>query len=307
MTTTWDVIGAPSSAGAHTPGVEQAPAALRDAGLVRLLRRTAEVDDLGDVPPSRWRPDPARRTGQNATEVARVATDVAQQVETSVRRSRLPLVLGGDCTVTLGLVAGHARAGRPVALVYVDGGPDLYTPLTRANGNLDAMGLAHLLGLPGIRPEVAAVGGAVPLLTPDRVVVYGDSLPPGDHEYDLVAELGITYVPADEVHADPVAAARRACTAAEAAAEAFVVHFDVDVLDFVETPLADVPEPTGLTLAEASTTLATLVRSPRFAGLTVTEINPDHLPEDEVLTRFVEVLTDALGTGRASGQEAGES
>ncbi|MEU5553750.1 arginase family protein [Micromonospora sp. NPDC047793] len=308
MTTAWDVIGAPSSAGAHTPGVEQAPAALREAGLVRLLRRTCEVDDLGDVPSSRWRPDPARRTGQNAAEVARVATDVAQQVEAAVRRSRLPLVLGGDCTVSLGLVAGHARAGAPAALVYVDGGPDLYTPLTRANGNMDAMGLAHMLGLPGTRPEVAAVGGAVPLLTPDRVVVYGDSLPPGDHEYDLVAELGITYVPADEVHADPLAAGRRACAAAEAAAESFVVHFDVDVLDFVETPLADVPEPTGLTLAEASTTLATLVRSPRFAGLAVTEINPDHLPDGAVLTRFVEVLADALGTGRVgSGQAAGEN
>lgn len=29
----WDVIGAPSSAGAHTPGVEKAPGALRKAGL----------------------------------------------------------------------------------------------------------------------------------------------------------------------------------------------------------------------------------------------------------------------------------
>ncbi|GIJ80013.1 arginase [Micromonospora phaseoli] len=297
MVLTWDVIGAPSSAGAHTPGVERAPAALREAGLVELLRRAAEAADVGDVRPFRWRPDPARPNGQNAGEVLRVATDVAQRVEASVRRGRKPLLLGGDCTVTMGLVAGHERAGLPVALVYVDGGPDLYTPLTRANGNLDAMGLAHLLGLPGTLPDLAAVGGVVPLLTPERVVVYGDSLPPGDHEYDLVAELGIDYVPASEVHADPTAAASRARAAAEAAASAFVVHFDVDVLNFVDAPLADVPEPAGLTLDEASTTLATLVASPRFAGLSVTEINPDHLPDTELLPRFARILAGALSGG----------
>ncbi|GAB3855280.1 hypothetical protein GCM10029963_49790 [Micromonospora andamanensis] len=109
-----------------------------------------------------------------------------------------------------------------------------------------------------------------------------------------MAALGIAYVPASEVHDDPVAAAQRARAAAEAAAGSFVVHFDVDVLNFVEAPLADVPEPAGLTLEEASTTLATLVASPRFAGLSVTEINPDHLPDTELLPRFARILARAL-------------
>jgi arginase len=305
----WEVTGAPSSAGAHTPGVERAPAALRDAGLVELISRGAEVDDLGDVPGFRWRPDPAQPHGQNAAEVARVAADVAQRVAASVRRGRTPLVLGGDCTVTIGLVAGLARAGTGTgagagagagaALVYVDGGPDLYTPETREHGNLDAMGLAHMLALPGTLPAVAAAGrdaagAAGPLLTPERVVVYGDELPPGDHERDLVEELGIAYVPGQEVHADAAAAAARARAATEAAAPAFVVHFDVDVLAFVDAPLADVPEPFGLTLDEAATTLATLAASPRFAGMSVTEINPDHLPDAELLPRFARLLAGAL-------------
>jgi arginase len=193
-----------------------------------------------------------------------------------------------------GLVAGHTKVNGAPALVYVDGGPDLYTPETRANGNLDAMGLAHMLALPGTVPAVAAAGPTVPLLTPDRVVVYGDSLPGGDHEHDLVEELFITHVPAEEVHADAAAAATRARAAAEAAAPAFVVHFDVDVLSFVEAPLADVPEPFGLTLPEASTTLTALVASSGFAGLTVTEINPDHLPDQEILPLFTRMLTAAL-------------
>jgi arginase len=156
----------------------------------------------------------------------RVATDLAHQVVASLRRYRIPLILGGDCTVTIGLVAGHAAADTQPALIYVDGGPDLYTPETRANGNLDAMGLAHMLALPGTVGALAAVGPFFPLLTPDRVVVYGDSLPPGDHEHDLVERLGISHVPAAEVHADPAAAGQRARAVAEAVAPAFVVHFD---------------------------------------------------------------------------------
>ncbi|MEU7712843.1 arginase family protein [Micromonospora chalcea] len=293
----WTVVGAPSSAGAHTPGVERAPAALRAAGLLDLLRDGADVEDSGDVPGFRWRPDPAYPRGQNAGAVAAVASAVADRVAGALGRGRVPLVLGGDCTVTVGLVAGCARAGMSPALVYVDGGPDLYTPVTRANGNLDAMGLAHMLGLPGTLPEVAGVGPVAPLLSPERVVVYGDSLPTGDHERDLVAELGLAYVPADEVHADARAAARRARSVAEDAADGFVVHFDVDVLSFVDAPLADVPEPFGLSLGEAAATLAELVASPRFAGLSVTEINPHHLPDDEVLPRFVRALAGALTAG----------
>lgn len=284
MSRSWSLIGAPSSAGAHTPGVERAPAALRAAGLAAAL---GDVTDLGDVPGFRWRPDPSHPTAQNAPVVARVARDVASAV---VAAPGVPLVLGGDCTVTLGLVAG---AGAP-ALVYVDGGPDLYTPRTRPNGNLDAMGLAHMLGLAGVSPLVAAVGGDPPMLTPDRVVVYGDDLPPGDPERDLVDSLGLTYVPGDEVHADPARAAARARAAAEGAAERFVVHFDVDVLAFAEAPFADVPEPLGLTLAEAGTTLSVLAASPRFAGLSVTEVNPDHLPEPADLQPLVTVLAAAL-------------
>ncbi|MFB9364008.1 arginase family protein [Actinoplanes nipponensis] len=284
MNRQWSLIGAPSSAGAHTPGVEQAPGALRAAGLLRSLDG---VTDLGDIPGFRWRPDPSRPTAQNAPTVARVARDVAAAVAAV---PGTPLVLGGDCTVTLGLVAG---AGAP-ALVYVDGGPDLYTPQTRLNGNLDAMGLAHMLGLPGAAPEVAAVGGATPMLTPDRVVVYGDDLPVGDPERDLVDSLGLTYVPGSEVHADAAAAAGRARAAAEGAADHFVVHFDVDVLAFGAAPFADVPEPLGLSLDEAGTTLSILAASPRFAGLSITEVNPDHLPEPTDLQPLIAMLAKAL-------------
>jgi len=44
------VIGAPASAGSHNAGQEDAPAALRAAGLIEQLRAAGiDVDDAGDL------------------------------------------------------------------------------------------------------------------------------------------------------------------------------------------------------------------------------------------------------------------
>ena len=49
------LLGVPSSAAAHGPGQEKAPAALRQAGLPeRLTAAGARVMDYGDLPVVRW-------------------------------------------------------------------------------------------------------------------------------------------------------------------------------------------------------------------------------------------------------------
>lgn len=182
--------------------------------------------------------------------------------------------------------------------LYVDGGRDLYTPETRATGNLDATGLAHLLAIPGHVPELAGIGPTVPLLAPRDVVVYGDPLPEGDVELRLIKDLHITRIPALTVHDDVQAAATMARREIETRAPTFVVHCDVDVLAFVDAPIADVPdsggEPVGLTLDELAFSLATFVISPRFEGLVITAVNPDHAPDPDVLRQFVEALAAVL-------------
>ena len=75
-----------------------------------------------------------------------------------------------------------------------------------------------------------------------------------------------------------------------------MVRFDVDIIDFVDFPVTDVPRHNaGLTLREAITSLRVFDASPRFAGLVVTEFNPDHADEEGALAaRFVREIDDAL-------------
>ena len=79
-----------------------------------------------------------------------------------------------------------------------------------------------------------------------------------------------------------------------------MVHFDVDVIDFVNFPVADVPQRNaGLTFREAIACLEVFASSSHFAGLTITEFNPDHADEESVLAAtFASEVAVTLGQQR---------
>ena len=142
------VLGVPTSAGSHHAGQDRAPAALRAAGFVSQLREAGlDVTDVGDVPGVVFTPDAPDASARHLATVVQVASGVADAVATALAGQRLPVVLGGDCTITLGVLAGLQRHDPGAALIYFDGDADLGTPQTTSSGVLDAMGIAHLLGL----------------------------------------------------------------------------------------------------------------------------------------------------------------
>ncbi len=103
--------------------------------------------------------------------------------------------------------------------------------------------------------------------------------------------------PAEIVRERPREAASEALALVEEEAESFVVHFDVDVIDFVDFPVADVPQHNaGLTFRETIACLEVFASSPHFAGLTITEFNPDHADEEGALAAsFASEVAVALG------------
>src|SRR5688572_261657 len=131
------LIGAPSSAGAYSPGQERAPRALRDAGLPRRLREFGlDVHDLGDTQSFRWKVDRDNPRAMNAAAAARTARETARLVRQALEQEAVAVVLGGDCTVELGTVAGALHGGGEVGLLYVDLDTDLNTPRSTTDGAL---------------------------------------------------------------------------------------------------------------------------------------------------------------------------
>jgi arginase len=290
------VLGVPTSAGAFAPGQELAPAALREAGLLdRLGAGGVEVADLGDSPLWRWRPDPARPRAQNLAEVARIARETGDRVARARQDQRPLLVLGGDCTIELGTVAGHVDDD--VGLVYFDVHPDLNTPLSVHEGALDWMGMAHALGVDGAERELAGIGARTPLLD-DRQVLFFSYGPDQATRFELeqMERRGLARVSVAEVSADPEGAARRAIDEFGARFSRLLVHFDLDTIDFNDAPLSEnTGRGEGLPLDVAMRALRVLVASERLAALTVTELNPLHGDEEgHTIGRFADSLADCL-------------
>jgi arginase len=275
------VIGVPTSAGAFAPGQEQAPAALRKGGLVELLRDAgADVSDYGDRDVWRWRPDREHPLAQNLGKVVEFVDDTAARVVESILAEEITLVLGGDCTVGVGTVAGHVERSDSVGLIYFDLHADLNIPTSAPPGALDWMGMAHMLGDEGAERELVEVGTKAPLLTPEQVVLFAwgpDQARP--HERETIDRLELEAIPVDQVRDDPAGTASRALHIL-GHADRILVHFDVDVVDFTDTPLSEnTGRNEGLAYDQAAAALAVLLASPNLAGLTITELNPNHVEE----------------------------
>ena len=290
-----DIIGAPSSAGAYAPGQEQAPHALRAAGLLAFLEeRGIAVNDRGDVPGFRWRVDRENPRAMNADAAADIARAVADQVAESLAEGSAILVLGGDCTVELGTVGGVTRETPETGLVYIDYDTDMNTPLSVEDGALDWMGVAHLLDLPDTVPVLAGVGPRTPMLRPDQVLLFanGNST---EFERKTIDELGIEEVPIAEVTVDPTAAASGVVNGWARRFERLLIHVDVDVLDFLDFPIAEETRRNrGLRFAQLVAALRELVAAPNWVALTICEINPDHDPDGSSVRKLNEAIADVL-------------
>jgi arginase len=295
VTRTLGLIGVPTSMGAFAPGQEKGPRALRNTDLLgRLSRAGVEVTDHGDGGGvRRWRPDKGNRHAQNLPAVVEVARETAGRVREAHAVGHLPLVIGGDCTVELGTVAGLLPSGERLGLIYFDVHPDLNVPDSVGEGALDWMGVAHMLGTEGATEPLSRFGPRFPLLTDGDVFLFSYGPEQATvREHEEIARRGLKGIPVGEVAADPEGAATRALAEMETHFDRLLVHFDVDTVDFTDLPLSEnTGRNEGLPFEAAIRALGTLLESERLAALTVTEFNPDHGEEDG---STAEALADGL-------------
>ncbi len=295
------LIGVPSSAGARQTGQERAPAALRAAGLLERLREKGlDITDLGDIPSVSYSPDREHPRQQNLALVVDVAQQAADRVDQALASRRLPLVLGGDCSLTLGVIAGLLRHQPRLSLLYFDGDVDLNTPETTRSGVFDGMVMAHVLGRGA--PQLAEIGPRRPLLSEEDIALFGYDAESGwidPPELETLERSRMSKYALALVRADAVAAARDALLYLESRSDAILVHFDVDVMDI---PAVDVPHPHGLDAGSTFAALRVFVTAPTCAGVVVTELNAKQDPDGFHAERLVHALVEALGARKESAR-----
>lgn len=278
------VVGVPFAAGAFGQGARDAPATVRGVGLHAQLRGAGlACEDVGDValpetaaavyhsiPPIRHWPLP--RYVWEATR---------QHLTPLLEAGQTPLVLGGDCSIFVGVAQALAdiiavTGAHTIQALYIDGHIDAEQPRAGVCVGAAAMGL-------GIATAPASPFWPGPILAPSDVVAIGCSR----QIHQQFPHFTLADVRALGAEQTARIALRRCDDAA-----ALLVHFDVDVMANAELPGAYDPSDDGLTREEARILLRTLLADQRVRMLEVTEYCPDNDPD----LRGAAALADLLAT-----------
>jgi arginase len=286
------LLGAPTSAAAMSVGHEGAPAALRAAGLTGGLREIGyDVADLGDDPVQLFKPDEESPRARNLSRVIASLEALKPRVEQAVKSSALPVILSGDCSITLATVAGARRYFRKVSLIYMDGDADLNTPATTPSGCVDGMVVSHLTGRGAA--EMVRFWGEPPLVREPDLALFGVARLDPPEEQILATSPLRRYLAADVKRMGPAAAAHAAIDRIQGNGYQFVLHFDVDVIS--DFPATNHPGAGGLSLDEVREALLVFAQQKELAALEVTAYNPTKDPDRSGAKLIVDLLAEALG------------
>lgn len=291
------LIRAPSNLGLRPPrsgaepGVWRAPEAMTEAGLVAGLAPRQVID----LPRPAYSDTPQPGTGiRNGTALRSFNLILADAVSTAAVNGAQLLVVGGDCSILLGVLAG-LRRGSDLCLVHIDGHSDFRHP-----GNYD---VESTLGSAGGMDLALATGRGERILThwpdvegslvrDDCVVQIGER-EGRDIDWawpDVLATniRSIDIFTAKERGPNWVLDQTRAVL--DARALPFWVHFDVDVFDQSVMPAVDSPGSPGLEPEELEAVMSALLADPRSLGLSLTIFDPDLDPDG----RYAKFLTAFL-------------
>jgi arginase len=176
---------------------------------------------------------------------------VRDAVAERVTGATVPLVLCGDCTTSIGTVAGLQRAGLDPAVVWFDAHGDVQTLETTASGFLGGMPLRVLVGY---RPELIGTRLGLRPVPEDRVVlVDARDLDPPEVEY--LSQADIRHVTVADV------------STMELPAGPIYLHVDIDVVSSDVLPGLWYPAPNGPDLAEVFQAIRAVLSTGRVAAI----------------------------------------
>ncbi|MBU1358100.1 MAG: arginase [Gammaproteobacteria bacterium] len=297
MTTTIELIGAPTDVGASVRGAGMGPDALRVADLAATLTRLGfGVVDKGNLagPATPWT-EPLGGL-RHLDEVIAWNRAVYHAVDGALGAGHLPILMGGDHCLGIGsmsAVAWHARQrGKKLRVIWLDAHTDVNTELTSPSGNIHGMPVACLLGhgpaaLTGWSGERAAVG-------PEALRFIGIRSVDAD-EKAAIRALGLQVF--DMRHIDEHGMRTTMTEALHDIDEDTHLHvsFDLDCLDPDYAPGVGTGVRGGPTLREMQLCMEMIADTRQLASLDVMELNPALDVRNRTAEVAVELIESLFG------------
>ncbi|ESA41989.1 hypothetical protein GE21DRAFT_10369, partial [Neurospora crassa] len=278
------IVAVGFSGGQCKPGVDAAPSALIESGLLTQLREELgyrlhgddEVHLYTDLVPKE---DPPHRNMKNPRAVSNVTKRIAEQVHSHAKEGRLVLTLGGDHSIAIGTIAGSAKAikerlGREIAVIWVDAHADINTPETSGSGNIHGMPVSFLTGLASEDKE-EFFGWLKPdhLLSVKKLVYIGlRDVDPGEKR--ILRENGIKAFSMHDIDKHGIGRVMEMALGHIGNDTPIHLSFDVDALDPMWAPSTGTPVRGGLTLREGDFICECVHETGSLVAVDLVEVNP---------------------------------
>ncbi|KAK3680770.1 hypothetical protein B0T22DRAFT_379111 [Podospora appendiculata] len=278
------IVAVGFSGGQCKPGVDAAPSALIESGLLTQLREELGYKLHGDdtvhlytdlVPAS----DPPFRNMKNPRAVSLVTKRIAEQTYAHAKEGRLVLTLGGDHSIAIGTIGGTAKAirerlGREMAVIWVDAHADINTPETSGSGNIHGMPVSFLTGL--AREENEEFFGWLKednLISVKKLVYIGlRDVDAGEKR--ILREHGIKAFSMFDIDRHGIGRVMEMALGHIGNDTPIHLSFDVDALDPMWAPSTGTPVRGGLTLREGDYICECVHETGSLVAVDLVEVNP---------------------------------
>lgn len=267
-----NLIQVPYHLGRENVGMGKAPARYLEAGVEQnLVERGFEVKTTTVKLTEPFKDELSAITNINK--------NLAQTVKQAITDEYFPLVLGGNCNIILGAIAGLSSSD--VGIIWFDAHADFNTPETTQTGYLDGMPLAISTGQFG-REILEEIGTNTPIPEANTIIIGANDIDKLEDERLKKSEIQIVY--SDEIHKNGVAKSLSAkLKNLRTKVQDIYLHLDIDVINKKEAPGVNFDNPEGLSVDEVVQAIKLIRDYFQVKAAALPCYNPDNDEDDKTL------------------------
>ncbi|MDN3203544.1 arginase [Algoriphagus sediminis] len=244
--------------------------------------------------------------------VYQVLNNVFNTVELLRLDGKFPIVLAGDHSTAAGTIMGikAAHPEKRLGVIWIDAHADLHTPYTTPSGNMHGMPLAMVSRIDNLDSKlnepsektidywnrIKSIGGDFPKISPKDIVFISvrDTEEPENY---LIEKYGIKNFETKEVREKGVSKIAEEALQHLKSCDQIYISFDVDSIDSNISKGTGTPVENGLTVDEAISLNAELIKDKRVCCWEIVEVNPTLDSENamaEIAFDVLETTTNSL-------------
>ncbi|XP_013885039.1 arginase-2, mitochondrial [Austrofundulus limnaeus] len=299
------VLGAPFCKGQKRRGVELGPKVIRDAGLIdRLSALDYSVHDFGDLSFQHLEQDEPYMDVKFPRSVGSANNMLFSAASRAVGAGHTFVMLGGDHSLAIGSVSGHAQQSPDLCLIWVDAHADINTPMTSPSGNLHGQPVAFMLKeLQDKMPDIPGFSWTKPFLSSRDLVYIGlRDVDPGEHH--ILKSLGIQYFSMRDIDRLGIQRVMEVTLDHLLSRKQRPIHlsFDIDAFDPSLAPATGTAVNGGLTYREGIYLTEEIHNTGLLSAMDLVEVNPllgaNQEAVEATASLAVDVIASSLGQTR---------